>query len=99
MSNHKTKDTKNTKSDTIHIRLSQQDHTRLKRLATTANMSVSDYIRKSTLSNNPISIVPNGKEILPHLAELSNYVNMVENQQLKKDMEKEVNILWQYLSR
>jgi len=89
---------KETKYKSVNVRFSHQDHQLLCQLAESANMNVSNYVRKSVLSGERIYVVAHGKDMLPHLTQLSNYVNQIEDQSLKHEMQKEVQALWQYLS-
>lgn len=51
-----------------------------------------------TVINNSCSLpLDKQKDILPHLAELSNLINELANGTLKEEMQKEVMCLWQSL--
>ena len=84
------------KRKALNISLTADEKETLKQRAKAAHMSVSDYVRKQCIYNTKEATAE--PDILQHVAEMSNCVNQIDNEYLKKALSKGVMAIWRYLS-
>ena len=82
-----------------NISLTVQEKQELKQRARSANMSISDYIRKRCIYDSDKAEIDHAADILQHVAKVSDYVDLIEDQELKKALTKEVMAIWRFLNQ
>lgn len=86
------------KSKKIMVRVSEEEKNLIETNAKLYHMSASSYIRQRILED-PSSYTPPYKvEILQELMLLSDEIEMIEDEQLKKSIRKRTLKLWHYLN-
>ena len=71
----------------------------IQKYASTARISMNEYLKQRALSDDTIKVVHAGPEILGHLASLSNFVNIIEHDDLRNEVTREVQEIWHYLNQ
>lgn len=87
------------KTEMIRARVTPEEKDRIKQNAEKAQMNVSDFIKCRCFTGQPVIVINHAPDILKHLAAISNYVNLIENTELRAELGKEIQVLWHYLNQ
>jgi hypothetical protein len=83
----------------IHISVTPEEKQIIQNCARSAGMSMNEFLKQRALSYDAINVIHAGPDILGHLTKLSNYINLIEHNDLRKEITLEVQEIWRYLNQ